>query len=1382
MDDLRKPTIAITYKDDGNQDGICSQLLRIYGVYAISRSLDVAYLHSPIAHLGYHGLQALENNSPLPDLLADVNRVFHINSDLVLPDRQVVIHDMIDADAELIGKMKHFGRDSNEVHLIRILYPFPITDSAPELYRCLQDISPFPYRPSKVFRLAVHVRRGELFAVSSDWMLPNSYYVSCVLRFQNVLRELNIPFVCELYTEVPSKAFEVTPEHHGVKGRIRENVMFDPKLNHIEDFDEIPNLERFINADPIDSLRRMATADALIISHSSFSYLPAILNPECTVVYHPYWRGRMKHWLISDDNGVFSGSALIDRLQRWKQETGYSPAAAVSRTIDETRKGLLSNIEHLLAPFQAQSCCIRSVVAIGYQRIEGVPEGTGTEQFLVGEGGVRPVGPIEGGESVLNTLDDFTDRARERSASLPGDDLLLISAQMLVEALPPPDEEVSFRAVVVLMNKSFGNSWKLRRSLFDRGLVCIGSVDFAGGKALGFLASDAVQDFNRLDVESRGHVAMPTLLDGAGFANQLWRYACVKLYAMRHALTPALPVWEGNHRFGLLDQSSEGFAFPRIAYPGFAADDRELWDLEEPPIDIELAGYFQEIPECWRKHRELLRHMFQPAPVEVQAAEAWRDAVTDGGRRTLVVISIRRGDYHRFQFESFPWFRIVPEEWYLNWLRSVWPTLNDPVLFVASDETDKMLPVFREFHPIQANSETIDPQLPHHISDFEVMRRADYLAICNSSFPRFAAILAPSRQKCFIPSFETQSFRPYEPWIDPAFWPRFLNTWRPIDVADKYPQSPCTEEPTVFFDVSALLHFLLDHEAMDNIHRFEWEILRCMPEISGPSSVRFAVLNNAGHLKTIETRDLFDLIDHVQSKTMPRSEITSEVRALFRGAKSFTLVPRDLFLTIGEFWREGNVGTTLLGMKNLGAIIGVLVQDGTPVVAPEYVDPAGSRTFVKGITGALSFANFILTTSEYNKRSLVKCLGDTLASTPVQVVPFGHALTFRARTETTVSATVAGILGAPYVLCAGTIEARTNPVYLFNIWKLMARSGRPNVPYLVFAGRKGWLAEHLIHQLEACKFLDGRVVVVQDPTETEIDALYRNCILTAFPSLGEGWPLPVGESLAHGKICLCSEEGSIPEVGLNLADYVDPYNCRDGLEKLARYLDDPVLRRERELEITTNFKQRSWRQAAEDLLTSARTLARQAPPFENLAAVTLPSGRYVPICCGEEPAVAADKLQGNGKMERGLPVELACVSGWQPAEVSGVRACRPTAILRFRTNAAVGVRVNVVLRLEACGRGVRIRVSSSSGAETVVSLAEGATKVAVLATGVEPDGLITAHLVTLEARLRGDESLNDSYWMLKGILYFEPKAAELTGGPAPPRSVAKHQRSSQRLG
>ncbi len=1291
--DPGNPSVAITYKDDGNQDGICSQLLRIYGAYAISRFLGIPYFHSPIAHLGYHGLAALERNSPLPDLLADVNRVFHIPSEIELPGRQVTVHDMVDADLESITKIKNAASNNSGLHLIRILYPFPITDNNPELYRCLQKVCPFPYRRSEVFRLAIHVRRGELFAVSSDWMLPNSYYVSCVLRFQDVLRKLGIPFVCELYTEVPTKVFEVTPDHHGINSRIAQSITFDPVMNHLEDFDSIPNLERFVNFDTIESLRRMSTADALIISHSSFSYLPAIFNPNCIVVYHPYWRGRMKDWLVSDDNGIFPESYLIERLKSWKS----------SRVNHSAAQNLSPDLERLLQPFKRQSAAIRSVTG-------------------------------------LEMPEEFSQRARMMSGSSLGDDLLLLPVGALNKVISAAAEEFRFRAVAVLFSEASGwpadeENWKIRRSFFDRGLICIGSVAFAGYQALCFLASDAIRSFNQLDVESRGHITMSTLVEGAGFANQLWRYACVKLFALRHALTPAFPPWQGNQLFGLEDKACSGFNFPVIAYPGFANNDRELWDREDPPINIDLSGYFQEIPESWRKHRAFLRHMFQLSPAHVQAIDAWKDAVTDGGLRTLVAISIRRGDYHNFQIESLPWFRIVPETWYLDWLRTIWPTLRDPVLYVASDEPDKSLPLFQEFEPVPATFGSIAEQLPHHIKDFEVLRRADYMAICNSSFPRFAAILAPSEQKCFLPSFETQCFEPYQPWMDPAFWPRFAHTWSRAHLSIEQ------EQPALFFEISDLLLSLPPRTRLSGTQRLEWEILCSLLDSTPSMTVSFVVAAKEGDLGSVETEALRDVIERLRTGVASSAGIESEARALLDRAVPCAVRQGDIFLTAGEFWNVTGIGASLRNMKNSGAMIGFFIHDLFAIVAPEFVEPTVARASAKGILESLPLADFILTPSQHSKASLTRYLGSALDSVPVHVVPLGHELRLASSVEPGISAAVARILEQDYVLCACTIEARNNPAYLFNIWKMMLRSGRLNIPRLVFAGRKGWLAEDFIRQLEACNDLHGRILLLPDITDAELDALYRNCILTAFPSFVEGSAQPVGESLARRKICICSGEGANQEVGGQFADYVDPYNVRDGLQRLLWYLDHPEQRRGRELEIAGHFKPRSWRQTSDDVLASARMLARQIRQSEGVVAVTLPSNRYVPVGSGA-PGIAMD----------------VCVSGWRPPETSGIRPSRPTATLRFRTNAPVGTGVNLVLNLEAFGRDFRIRINSGSGAEADVSLADGSNRVAVLVTTVEPGKLLTANILTIGAKPVEDESPDGPYWMLKGILYFDPKA------------------------
>ena len=139
---------------------------------------------------------------------------------------------------------------------------------------------------------------------------------------------------------------------------------------------------------------------------------------------------------------------------------------------------------------------------------------------------------------------------------------------------------------------------------------------------------------------------------------------------------------------------------------------------------------------------------------------------------TLVSVHVRRGDYRDIPHDQMPWFRLVPVEWYLDLLRSIWPTLCNPVLFVATDEPASIIHEFREFAPISASGELL-ASMPTHVIDFEIMRRSDVLAICNSSFSRMAALLASPRQTCFIPDFAEKRFAPYDSWSDRHFWRRF---------------------------------------------------------------------------------------------------------------------------------------------------------------------------------------------------------------------------------------------------------------------------------------------------------------------------------------------------------------------------------------------------------------------------------------------------------------------------------------------------------------------------------------------------------------------------------------------------------------------------------
>jgi hypothetical protein len=313
-----EPYVALTYANDLAVDGGGAQLHRIYGIYAIARWLNLPYVHSPILRIQYQGLTALEDNSDLPDFESRWNQAFAIPSDIDMPERYTA-HSMRDADPDRIKQLQVAANIRREFALIRILHPHSVTDRNPELYRHVRAISPFPEVRSDLFRLAIHVRRGELFAIESGRMMPNSYYVSYALAFIEAFQRLGIPFICELYTEVVSKEFVLTQEHRGLLSSIGGNRTMTPAMSQLEDFSVLPNLVPFLNGDPIETLRGMATADALILSRSSFSYVAAILNANGIIVYHPFWHRSLKDWVIGGEDFQAPRDEIMARVEGWSR-------------------------------------------------------------------------------------------------------------------------------------------------------------------------------------------------------------------------------------------------------------------------------------------------------------------------------------------------------------------------------------------------------------------------------------------------------------------------------------------------------------------------------------------------------------------------------------------------------------------------------------------------------------------------------------------------------------------------------------------------------------------------------------------------------------------------------------------------------------------------------------------------------------------------------------------------------------------------------------------------------------------------------------------------------------------------------------------------------
>ena len=123
-----------------------------------------------------------------------------------------------------------------------------------------------------------------------------------------------------------------------------------------------------------------------------------------------------------------------------------------------------------------------------------------------------------------------------------------------------------------------------------------------------------------------------------------------------------------------------------------------------------------------------------------------------------------------------------------------------------------------------------------------------------------------------------------------------------------------------------------------------------------------------------------------------------------------------------------------------------------------------------------------------------------------------------------------------------------------------------------------------MQQLRNAEWLGGKIVLVESPSDAELVQLYLGCRFTLFPSLYEGWGLPVTESLMFGKPCLVSNVTSLPEAGGALARYFDPDDLNDVVRVIRETISDPAGLAEWEARVKREFRPVSWDESARAIL------------------------------------------------------------------------------------------------------------------------------------------------------------------------------------------------------
>jgi len=293
--------------------------------------------------------------------------------------------------------------------------------------------------------------------------------------------------------------------------------------------------------------------------------------------------------------------------------------------------------------------------------------------------------------------------------------------------------------------------------------------------------------------------------------------------------------------------------------------------------------------------------------------------------------------------------------------------------------------------------------------------------------------------------------------------------------------------------------------------------------------------------------------------------------------------PGDVLGTFGSPWAHpAYAGMVSRIVQARDMRFALLIYDLIPAIRPEFCDRGLVDRFLIFLRDCLPAADHILTISRTTADDVTRWAGHeeiALRCAP-KVIPIGNGFA-----TSPPSALPAGLSPSSYALFVSTIEARKNHMQVFRIWRRMLEEmPREQVPTLVFAGRVGWMVADLMQAIENTNWLDGKLVLVREPDDATLSALYRSCRFTLFPSHYEGWGLPVSESLSFGKVCIASNSTAVPEAGGNLCLYVDPDNTSGAYEVVRNAIQQPEVIAELEARIADSYRPVSWSDTAAALL------------------------------------------------------------------------------------------------------------------------------------------------------------------------------------------------------
>lgn len=234
---------------------------------------------------------------------------------------------------------------------------------------------------------------------------------------------------------------------------------------------------------------------------------------------------------------------------------------------------------------------------------------------------------------------------------------------------------------------------------------------------------------------------------------------------------------------------------------------------------------------------------------------------------------------------------------------------------------------------------------------------------------------------------------------------------------------------------------------------------------------------------------------------------------------------------------------------------------------------------------AANRASMILTISKHSKRDIIKQFNvapDKVVVTYPAASPKFHPVSKREISE------VKQWYGLDsFILTVGTLEPRKNIIRLLQAFALLRQSGFSY--QLIHAGPRGWLFNDIVAEVHRLELQDSARFLGRVPLH-DLVGLYNAASVFVYPSLYEGFGLPVLEAMACGCPVVTSNTSSLPEVVGEAGIMVDPYDVQQLADAIQKVLEDQALAqnmRQWGLERASLF---SWQRCAQETVAVYRRM------------------------------------------------------------------------------------------------------------------------------------------------------------------------------------------------